>query len=218
MTRVSPRERREVRVGHPRGARRELGRARAEHEARDLVGVTPPEELRDRAAHRVARGDHLAGSELVHERRDVVGAVGETHAPAGADAAGMAAQVGRDHMELPAQRVERAEPVEPAARHEPVEEHEGRRTGRPGDLTDERRAPPREPDAAPERHRRPDPSVLADDGQGTASPTTSRSRSEAVRCMCPPSLTRRHHPATVRAHARSMVPVSKARRRRRRQP
>ena len=93
----------------------------------------------------------------------------------------MAAQVGRDHMELPAQRVEGAEPVEPAARHEPVEQDEGRRPGRPGDLPDERGAPPREPDTAAQRHRRPDPSVLADDrpGHGVADdkPEQIRSRS-----------------------------------------
>ena len=144
--------------------------------------MTPPEELRDRAAHRVARRDHLAGSEFVHERRDVVGAVGETHVPAGADATSMAAQVGREHMELPAQRLEGAEPVEPAARHEPVEEDEGRCPRRAGDLTDERRAPPREPDTAAERHRGPDPSVLAYDrpGHGVADEESEQIRSGSL--------------------------------------
>ena len=59
------------------------GRRRAEHEAGDEVAVAAPQQLRDRAAHRVADGDHGPGAELDQRGRAVVGAVGEAeHAPA----------------------------------------------------------------------------------------------------------------------------------------
>ena len=88
------------------------GRGRAEHETRHEVAVAAPQQLRDRAAHRVADRDHGPGAELDQRRRAVVGAVGEPEDPARADALPVTAQVGRDHAEAFAERLERLEPVQ----------------------------------------------------------------------------------------------------------
>ena len=107
----------------------------------DEITVAAPQQLRDRAAHRVADRDDRAGAELDQRRRAVVGAVGEAEDPAGADALAVAAQVGGDHVEVLAERLEGLEPVQPAARAPAVEEEEGRRASRTGHLPDEGGAP-----------------------------------------------------------------------------
>ena len=65
-----------------------------------LVGVAAPQQLRHRAAHRVADRDGRLDAELVEQRGAVVGAVGEPEAPPRRDAAAVAAQVGGDDPEV----------------------------------------------------------------------------------------------------------------------
>ena len=96
------------------------------------------------AAHRVADGDERAQSEHVSDRGDVVGTVSQAEAPAGADAPAVAAVVEGNHPEVFAERGIAAGPVEVGGREEAVEEHDRGRPGRPGEVTHERRPPPRQ--------------------------------------------------------------------------
>ena len=84
----------------------------------------------------------------------VVGAVGEPEAPPGSQAAAVPAQVGGDHPEVPAERLEHLEPVQAGRGEQAVEEHDGRRPRRAGHLADERRAPAGELDPVAERDGR----------------------------------------------------------------
>ena len=59
----------------------------AQDETRHDVRMAAPQELGDRAAHRVADRDHRTDTQLRHERRDVVSAVGEAEAARAADSA-----------------------------------------------------------------------------------------------------------------------------------
>ena len=105
-------------------------RRRAQHEPVDEIAVAAPQQLRDRTAHRVADRDDRAGAELDERRRAVVGAVGEPEDLARAQALAVAAQVGRDHVEVRAERLEGLEPVEAAAGDPAVEQEQRRRAAR----------------------------------------------------------------------------------------
>ena len=77
----------------------------------------------------------------LEQRGGVVGAVGQPEPSPGADATAVATVVDGDDPEVPAQRLERLEPVEAPGGHEPVQQDDGRRAGRARDLPDERGAP-----------------------------------------------------------------------------
>ena len=90
----------------------------------DQLGVAPPQELRDRPAHRVADHDRPGPVlELLEQGGDVVGAVGQAEAAAGAEAAPVAPQVGGDHVVALRQRPEGGEPVQAPAGDPAVEQH-----------------------------------------------------------------------------------------------
>ncbi len=62
--------------------------------------MASPQQLAHGATHGIADRDDGAGFELQQELRTVVGAVGEPKYTAGANAAGVASQIGRDHPEM----------------------------------------------------------------------------------------------------------------------
>ena len=99
-----------------------------------------PQQLRDRAAERVADSDDRTDVERIERGGRVVGTVGEPEAPAVANAPTMPPHVDRDHVEVLAQRVEHAEPVEAAARHPTVKQQQRWSAGWSLDTTHERRA------------------------------------------------------------------------------
>ena len=138
-------------------ARRPDGQLRGsgtEHETGDEIGALPREQLRDRAAHRVAGEHHRPGVQRVEQRGEVVGAVVEPEHGAGAHPATVAAEVGGEHPELAAEGLEHPAPVEAAAAHPAVEEDEGGRAGRPGQLAHEGGAAAGELDGAALGHGR----------------------------------------------------------------
>src|SRR4051794_17680536 len=102
--------------------------------------MTLPQQLRDRAAHRVADGDHRTGSELYERFRTVVGTVGEAEDRAAAHTSAMAAEIGRDDVEMLRERLEDIEPIEAARRDPTVQEQKRRCTGRAVECAHECRA------------------------------------------------------------------------------
>ena len=107
-----------------------------------------PEQLRDRSAHRVADRDDRTGVELDERRRAVVGAVGEPEDAARAQAARVAAQVGRDDPEVLARAV-RTPGTSSARRSRPSRAAAAASARRAaGQLAHERRAAAGELDAA----------------------------------------------------------------------
>ena len=140
---------------HPLAKARDQARAGcAEHEARHEVAVLAPQQLRDRSAHRVADGDHRACVEVTKQRGGVVGAVAQLEPLRRADAAPVAAQVGRDHVEVLRERREHVVPVEAAARDPTVQQQHRWCAGRTRHLAHEHRAAARELDPSPHRERR----------------------------------------------------------------
>src|SRR5215475_2380459 len=132
--------------------------------------MAAPEELRDRASHRVADGDRRGDAELLEQRGGVVGAVLEPEAAQAADPAPMPAQVRRDHAEALAERREDAPPVERRAREPAVEQQEHRRARRPRDLAEEDPAAAGKAQPAPLRQLRKLHRIHLDPPRG-ASPT-----------------------------------------------
>ncbi len=124
----------------------EVAAGGAQDEAVDPVGVAVPDQLGDRAAHRVADDDERAQPEHVSEGDDVVGTVLQAKAPAGADAAAVAAVVEGDDPEVFAESGVAAGPVEVGRGGEAVEEHDDGRPRRARQVTHERRSPPRQLD------------------------------------------------------------------------
>src|SRR3954471_18465172 len=89
----------------------EIAAGGTQHEALDAIAMSPPEQLGDGPAHRVADGEEPVDAENVGQRGDVVRTVGQAEAP-GADAAPVAPMVEGDHSVVRAQRVVAGEPVE----------------------------------------------------------------------------------------------------------
>ena len=73
----------------------EVAAGGAQHQPLDAVTMAPPEQLGDRATHRVAGGEEAVDLEDIGQRGDVVGAVGEPEAR-GADSPAVAAVVEGD--------------------------------------------------------------------------------------------------------------------------
>ena len=96
------------------GGREPVGR-RAQHEAGHLSAVAVPEQLGDRAAHRVADRDHRAGAELRRRGRRRRRRSRRGGSAAGADAPAVAAVVEGQHAVVPGQRRVAGEPVEVGA-------------------------------------------------------------------------------------------------------
>ena len=102
-------------------------RGRLEHDAGDEVTVPLPELERDRAAHRVAHGDHRApGHEEAHRRGRVVGARLEGELLLAADAAPVPAVIDGDHRVPLAQHLVDRAPLQVGAGRPPVEQEEHR--------------------------------------------------------------------------------------------
>ena len=97
-----------------------------------------PQQLGDRAAHRVADGDELLDPEDLGEGGDVVGAVGQTERVADRHPAPVASVVEGDDPEVLGERGEGGEPVEVGGGGPAVEEHDGGSTDGSGELPDER--------------------------------------------------------------------------------
>src|SRR4051812_23037666 len=95
-----------------------------------------PQELGDRAAHRVTRRGQLLDAEHVGEGGDIVGTIGEPEMPR-ADAMAMTTMVDGDHAVPLRQRLEAPQPVEPTGGGQTVQQHDRRRTWRTSRLTDE---------------------------------------------------------------------------------
>ena len=112
------------------------------------------EQLGDRPAHRVAGNQHRSHCHFLQEGGEIVGAIGEPERVTRPDPTRVAAKVRGKHAELLPERLERTEPVQPPARHPTVDQEQGRRTGWPAHLADERRASPGERDTPPERNGR----------------------------------------------------------------
>ena len=110
----------------------ERGARRAQHEPGDDVGVAAPQQLGDRAAHRVPGRDAAADAQFAEERRDVVGAVLEPERRRGAQPASVAAVVEGDDPEVVRQRTEARQPVQRGGRGPPVQQHHGGRASGPG--------------------------------------------------------------------------------------
>src|SRR2546423_3205074 len=104
-----------------------------------------PQQLGDRAAHRVADGGQLRDVQDVGQRGDVVGTISEPEM-ACADAVPVAAMVNGDHAVPRRQRLEAPQPVETAGRRQAVQQHDGGRTWGTGCFAYERRAAARELD------------------------------------------------------------------------
>ena len=100
-----------------------------------------PDELGDRATHGVADGDDGLEAENLGEGGDVIGAVLETKGPAAANPPAVTPMVEGDDVEVMAERLEAAEPVQGGGGGPPVEEDQGGRAGRAGDLVHVRRPP-----------------------------------------------------------------------------
>ncbi len=101
----------------------ELVGGRAQHEPLDLVGVLPPDALRDHAAHGVARHDHVLEVELVDEGGHVVGAVVERELLRG-DALAVPPLVEGDHAIAARQLLDRGEPGEESGAAQGVQQHD----------------------------------------------------------------------------------------------
>jgi hypothetical protein len=119
----------------------QVGRGRDQHHAPHELGVPASQEQGDGATHGVARHDRLTHAELTEQPGGVVGTILEAERLAGADAPAVAAVIHRDRVVAPGQRRERAQPVEVGRRHPPVQQHDGRRTVRPGLVADEHVTP-----------------------------------------------------------------------------
>ncbi len=99
------------------------------------------EQLGDRPAHRVASNQHRRHCHFLQQDGEIVGAIGEAERVTRPDPSRVAAQIRGEHAELLPERLEGTEPVQPPARYPAVDQEQGRRTGWPGDLAHERRAP-----------------------------------------------------------------------------
>ena len=121
-----------------RRLRHEARARRAQHETVDEIAVAAPQQLRDRAAHRVADRDDRAGAELDERRRAVVGAVGEAEDPSRRAGPGAwPRRSGATTLKCSRERLERLEPVEAGAGDPAVQQEQRRRARRAGDLADE---------------------------------------------------------------------------------
>jgi hypothetical protein len=114
----------------------ELRRRRRQHEAADGLRVTAPQQLGDGAAHRVADGDGRGGFDDGEQLGDVVGAILEPEPAPTADAVAVAAVVERQHAEVLAERVVARVVVEVRGGRPAVQQHDGRRARRPGQLAE----------------------------------------------------------------------------------
>ena len=123
--------------------------------------MAAPEELGDRAAHRVADGDDAPQPELEGEGGDVVGALLESERPRRAQAAAVAAVVEGDDVEVIGERPIRRPPVQVGRGRPAVQQDDRRRPRRTGELAHERPTATREPHVAARRERPavPDPPV-----------------------------------------------------------
>ncbi len=100
---------------HPRGAIG-LDRARARcnhHQSRDPVSVASPKQLRDGATHRVADDHSRTGVHGFQQCGDVVCAIFQCKWTKAPNSPTMTSHVGCDHPEMPTERIEGAEPIEP---------------------------------------------------------------------------------------------------------
>ena len=132
----------------------ERGARRAQHEPVDELAVALPDELGDRAAHRVADRHEPVDVQLAGQRGDVVGAVLEAERLDRAQATAVAAVIDGDDAEVLGERVEAGEPVEVGSRRPAVQQDQHRRTRRPGELADEGPATAGQPHVAPGRQPR----------------------------------------------------------------
>ena len=114
--------------------------------------MAAPDELGDRAAHRVADRDDPVEAERVGEGGDVVGALLEAERLGRADAAAVAAVVEGDDVEVLGERRVARPPVEVGRRRPAVQQHERRRAGRSGELAHERAPATGEPDVSAAGH------------------------------------------------------------------
>ena len=122
-----------------RAAAAEVARRRAQHQPLHQRAVAMPHQLRDRSAHRVADRDDDVDAEDVGQRGDVVGAVLEPE-PSGSGCRGRGRD-GRGRSRGSGGRAART-PTPSSGRRSPTGRAAAsrRRTGRAGDLADERRA------------------------------------------------------------------------------
>jgi hypothetical protein len=96
--------------------------------------VPPVHQLGDHAAHGIAHGGELAGTEDRRQRGDIVGAILEPEPRPGPDPVAVAAQVGGDDTEMSRQGREDLPPVQLGRARQPVDEHECLTAGRTGTL------------------------------------------------------------------------------------
>jgi hypothetical protein len=116
--------------GPRREGHRKVGGRGAQHEPADAVGVPAPDQLGDRAAHRVADEDRPAHVEDVEQRNRVIGAILQRERIVGADPASVSAMVEGDHPVALAKGRDRRSPVEGAGRRPAVEQDDHGRLGR----------------------------------------------------------------------------------------
>ena len=122
----------------------EVGRRRTQHESGHPPAMAAPDELADRATHRVADDDGRSRPELVEERGDVVGAGLQREALVAAETASVAAVIERDDVGVLAERLVGERPVEVGGGGPAMEEHDRRPAGPGVNFAHERRAPSRQ--------------------------------------------------------------------------
>ena len=124
-----------------RGA--EVRRGRAKGESTHALRVPAPDQLGDRAAHRVAHRDDLVDAEHIAHGDCVVGTVLQAEHLLGADAAAVAAVVDCHDSVVACERAVTGEPIEVRAGGPPVQQQDGRRIWWAIHRTDKGRAAPR---------------------------------------------------------------------------
>ena len=100
----------------------------AQHDAAHTLFMSLPQQLCDRATHRIADGYKRRDAEHIGECRRVVGAIFELEICFRANASPVSTQVECDNIEVFAQYIEAGEPVEVGGCCPAVQQHKGRCT------------------------------------------------------------------------------------------
>lgn len=109
---------------------------RAQDQPADEIGVSTSSQLRHGAAHRVAGHDCGVDTEQFGQSGDIIGNVFETEPFRGTDTSAVASVIEGYDMELLAQRLKHAEPVEGTGDRPPMQQDDRGSIGRPGNMVD----------------------------------------------------------------------------------
>jgi len=132
----------------PALTRSESTGSRTQDQSVDPPTMAVPEQLRNRAAHRVSNGQNAIDLEGLDERRDVIRTIGEREWRADTHASTMATMVDDEDVIAATERAENRPPIEQTGCAETVQQHQGRCVLGAHVFADKNLASPRERDTS----------------------------------------------------------------------